>query len=252
MKKAFVAHMMDFLEKYFCDGQYTKQTLHRNALLHDARFSDLAEREIQEIKLKEVIQIKESSTFVKRYANLIALIIPAGIVHTIWWCYMVKTKSFGIFLQKAGSNHIPRFYMSITMLFGSFLAGATSEGGGAIAFPVSTLVYHIDPVVARDFSFMSQSVGMTAAAGLIIWMGVLVEWKAVIYGTIGGTVGIIFGLEYVELKQSYAKMYFVCIWGAFAVALYYLNKIKDRRVYLVLDPPHYPDIWKVCCVETLV
>ena len=29
--------------------------------------------------------------------------------------------------------------MSLTMCLGSFIAGATSEGGGAIAYPVMTL-----------------------------------------------------------------------------------------------------------------
>lgn len=35
----------------------------------------------------------------------------------------------------------------------------TTEGGGAIAFPVMTLAMHIQPTVARDFSMMIQSCG---------------------------------------------------------------------------------------------
>ena len=35
----------------------------------------------------------------------------------------------------------------------------TSEGGGAVAFPVMTLLLEIKPEVARDFSLMVQSVG---------------------------------------------------------------------------------------------
>ena len=38
----------------------------------------------------------------------------------------------------------------------------TSEGGGAVAFPVMTLALGIPPAVARDFSLMIQSCGMTA------------------------------------------------------------------------------------------
>ena len=34
----------------------------------------------------------------------------------------------------------------------------------------------------------------------------LIEWKAIIYTTIGGIVGIIFGLEYCQLTPPYAKM----------------------------------------------
>jgi hypothetical protein len=44
--------------------------------------------------------------------------------------------------------------MSITIyLFGSFVDGATSEGGGAVASPVMTLALGIAPVIARDFCF---------------------------------------------------------------------------------------------------
>ena len=35
----------------------------------------------------------------------------------------------------------------------------TSEGGGAVAFPVMTLALQIKPTVARDFSLMIQSCG---------------------------------------------------------------------------------------------
>ncbi len=45
------------------------------------------------------------------------------------------------------------------MIFGSMIGGATSEGGGAVAFPVMTLALNIDSSVARDFSLMCQSCG---------------------------------------------------------------------------------------------
>ena len=54
-----------------------------------------------------------------------------------------------------------------------------------MAFPIMTLVFGIPPPVARDFSYMIQSVGMTAAAFTILWMKVQVEWKSIIYCTIG-------------------------------------------------------------------
>ena len=45
------------------------------------------------------------------------------------------------------------------MIFGATIAGMTSEGGGAVAFPVMTLALGIKPSVARDFSLMIQSCG---------------------------------------------------------------------------------------------
>ncbi|PJA76108.1 hypothetical protein CO151_03910 [bacterium CG_4_9_14_3_um_filter_65_15] len=58
--------------------------------------------------------------------------------------------------------------MTLTMVVGSFIAGATSEGGGAVAFPVLTLVFGVAPAVARDFALLIQAVGMTAASVAMI------------------------------------------------------------------------------------
>ena len=61
----------------------------------------------------------------------------------------------------------------------------TSEGGGAVAFPVMTLALSIEPTVARDFSMMIQSVGMSAASFTILFMRIQLEGRAVIFCTIG-------------------------------------------------------------------
>lgn len=61
-----------------------------------------------------------------------------------------------------------------------------------------TLAFGIVPLVARDFSFMIQSAGMTAAAATIVMMQVQVEMHAVIWSTLGGLCGIILGLEEVR------------------------------------------------------
>jgi len=50
--------------------------------------------------------------------------------------------------------------MPLTMVVGSIIAGMTSEGGGAVAFPVNSLLLHIETEVARDFSLMVQSCGL--------------------------------------------------------------------------------------------
>ena len=52
-----------------------------------------------------------------------------------------------------------RYVLSVTMIFGAMIAGATSEGGGAVAFPVMTLALGIRPTIARDFSILIQSCG---------------------------------------------------------------------------------------------
>jgi hypothetical protein len=45
----------------------------------------------------------------------------------------------------------------------AFIAGFMPEGRGSVAFPVLNVFLHVDRVLARDFSMMIQSIGMTSA-----------------------------------------------------------------------------------------
>ena len=122
--------------------------------------------------------------------------------------------------------------MSLTMVFGSFIAGASAEGGGAVAFPVMTLIFNIEPSVARNFSLAIQSIGMTAASIHIIRYKYAVEYKYLIPASIGGTVGIVVGTLFLVpiIPSPYVKMLFVSFWLSFGVILFYLNHIYKREV----------------------
>lgn len=128
--------------------------------------------------------------------------------------------------------------MSLTMAFGSFVAGATSEGSGAVAFPVMTLGFDIAPAVARDFALTIQSVGMTSAAFTIFCLRIPVVWPAVLWGSVGGAIGVALGLDVVSplLPAVYTKLFFVSFWLSFAGALYLINRDHGRAVYSRLDP----------------
>lgn len=56
----------------------------------------------------------------------------------------------------------------VIMVLGAFVAGLTPEGGGAVAFPVLSVFFEIDRTLARDFSLMIQSIGMTSATIFIL------------------------------------------------------------------------------------
>lgn len=58
-----------------------------------------------------------------------------------------------------------------------------------------TIAFGILPSVARDFSFMIQSAGMTSAAATIALMRVQVEMHSLLWSTLGGICGIVLGLE---------------------------------------------------------
>jgi len=143
----------------------------------------------------------------------------------LWFIYMMNTGQWDLFKDN--------WFMSVTMIFGSFIAGASSEGGGAIAFPAMTLIFDIQPHTARNFSLAIQSVGMTAAALIILRNKYPIEYKYLIPASIGGGVGIIFGTFYVVpyIPATFAKMLFVTFWLSFGVILYYINVIYKRDVY---------------------
>lgn len=155
-----------------------------------------------------------------------ALCTTVMAVWALWFIYMFWGRQFFLFIDN--------WYMSLTMVFGSFIAGSTSAGGGAVAFPVMTLGFDIHPSCARNFSIAIQSVGMTAAAYAIWRCKIPVEKNAVIYGTLGGAVGVVLGTFYVVplfTNPAFTKMFFASLWLSFTLALYLINRDRNRVIY---------------------
>lgn len=154
-------------------------------------------------------------------------LVPPLVIWTGWLVFMLGSGRWDLFASG--------WHMSLTMAVGSFIAGATSEGGGAVAFPVMTLVFQVSPMVARDFFLMIQSVGMNSAAFTILTLRIPVEWRALVFAGLGGIAGVVLGLEFLALPPAFAKMLFVSTWLAFAVALYWINRYREREVRLSIE-----------------
>ena len=122
--------------------------------------------------------------------------------------------------------------MTVTMIFASFIAGATAEGGGAVAFPIMTLLFNITPAIARNFSLAIQSCGMTAAAFFLINRKTPLEKTYLFFCSIGGLGGMIGGSYFIApyLAHAYAKMFFVSLWLSFGIVLFYLNSQQKRKI----------------------
>ncbi len=114
-----------------------------------------------------------------------ALLVPATV--TIVWAVFVIG---GGELERVLSH----WESSLTMTAGSFLAGASPEGGGAVAFPIFTKVLHVPPAVARTFSLCIQAVGMTSAAVAIVLAGRTIEVRALVISVIAGSAGFVAAL----------------------------------------------------------
>ncbi|WP_265786542.1 sulfite exporter TauE/SafE family protein [Fodinibius salicampi] len=154
--------------------------------------------------------------------------LPVLVTYIIWLGYMYQMQEWSLFLDN--------WFMSVTMIFGSFIAGASSEGGGAIAYPVMTLVFNISPDVARNFSLAIQSIGMTAATLWILAKRISIEKTYLLLSGFGGLAGIIIGTIWIAplVPPDYAKMMFVSFWLSFGIALFVINHIRKRDTRMTL------------------
>lgn len=136
-----------------------------------------------------------------------------GIMYTAWVTYMTTTNSWHLF-----NEYWPA---TLTMVLGSFVAGITAEGGGAVAFPIFTKVLNIAATDARTFSLMIQTFGMGMASVFIVTQGIRVLPKVILYVSLGGILGHFLGLFWFPpLPAPYPKILFTFVTTAFGVALF--------------------------------
>jgi uncharacterized membrane protein YfcA len=149
-------------------------------------------------------------------------VVPIAAILLAWTVYMSVEDLWGLFRTHG--------FMTLTMVGGSFVAGVSSEGGGAVAYPVMTLVFEIDPTVARNFSLAIQSVGMTAASLYIAARRIPVETTYLWLVAAGSVPGIVGGTYLLAplVPPAYAKMAFVSFWLSYGLALYTINHVREQ------------------------
>lgn len=132
------------------------------------------------------------------------------IIYIFWLTYMSWADAWAL-VQEYWS-------VTITMIFGSFVAGATAEGGAAVAFPIFTKVLGINSSTARTFGLMIQSIGMTTAAVVIFGYRVRILPRVILWVSLGGILGQLGGL-FVSLPNPYPRILFTFVTAAFGIAL---------------------------------
>ncbi len=115
--------------------------------------------------------------------------------------------------------------VTLTMVFGSIIAGLTSEGGGAVAFPVFTKILHVPPHEAKVFSLAIQSVGMTAASLCIFFMRLPVQKKVILWASLGGAIGIMLSSAFIAplMAPKLVKIAFTIMAASLAITLIFIN-----------------------------
>ena len=116
----------------------------------------------------------------------------SGIVTVVW---AIVVLSLGL-----GSRVAANWEATVTMLFGSVLAGSSPEGGGAVAFPVFTKAMQVPGPVARTFGLSIQAVGMTMATISILLSGRVFHRRAAVVGSAAAVVS--FGLAVALFGRS--------------------------------------------------
>lgn len=159
-----------------------------------------------------------------------ALKVNLALAVLVWVCW------YGVGGAHAVQSVLDNWQITLTMIFGSLVAGATSEGGGAVAFPVFTKVLGIPPHEARVFALAIQSIGMTAASIGIIFLRVRVEWRAVLWPGIGGIFGLLFSTFYVLplVSPPLVKIAFTIMVSSLAIALIFMNRSEKIQRHKAL------------------
>jgi uncharacterized membrane protein YfcA len=126
---------------------------------------------------------------------------------------------------------VDHWQVSLTMVLGSLVGGGTSEGGGAVAFPVLTKVLAVPADQARLFSFAIQSVGMTAASITIIANRVPIEWRALRYGAPAAVVGVALSSTLIapHVENATVRLIFTAILVSLALALWISRRHAPHR-----------------------
>ena len=150
---------------------------------------------------------QKSTDIIRRWLYPLVLLF----IYATWFIYMLLANRWHLFQEF--------WSVSLTMAFGSFVAGATAAGGSTVAFPVFTKVLQIETADARTFGLMIQAVGMTVAALMILVQRIKILPRVILWASLGGILGQIWGTYAIIIPSPYPKILFTFAATAFGLAL---------------------------------
>ena len=119
----------------------------------------------------------------KRYSLLFFYCIVLALYLVVFWQDISEAFQY------------PDLLIAPIMSLGSFVAGSTFLGGGAVAFPALTKILGTDPHTAKSFSFAIQSVGMTSASIYILTRIPVIPIKFIAIYTGAASAGLFISLS---------------------------------------------------------
>ncbi|MGC2619747.1 MAG: sulfite exporter TauE/SafE family protein [Acidobacteriaceae bacterium] len=154
-----------------------------------------------------------------------------GMAAVVWVAWIAIGGRF------AWDSLLTNWRVAVTMIFGSLVGGGTSEGGGAVAFPVFTKLLHIPAHQACLFAFAIQSVGMGAASLSILFLGIPIEKRVLLWGGAGGIAGLLVSTYGIEpfLPPVLVRIAFTIMVSSLGVALLLLNRKELEHRHLRME-----------------
>ncbi len=185
------------------------------------------------IDLGFLAESREARAVTARRRRLAAVSVSLTIT-LVWAGYVTIAGHWG--------RVVDNWAAATTMVFGSFVAGSTPQGGGAVAFPVFTKGLEVPAEVARTFSLLIQTIGMGAASAAILINRRRVELRAVLLSLPFATIGFLLALwlltdastpfRTARISGGYIKVSFTLVVGAMALITYLGSRVRIREVNL--------------------
>lgn len=126
---------------------------------------------------------------------------------------------------------VDHWLSALVMVFGSFIAGSTPLGGGAVAFPVFSKFFGVAAFEAKTFSLFIQSVGMTSATVYFLLSKVYINWRLIAFLMPSTLVGFVFGMSGGIVLDGAVKMVFsafALLCGMLLLLLYLKGEQLER------------------------
>jgi len=126
--------------------------------------------------------------------------------------------------------------IALAMAGGSFVAGSTPMGGGAVGFPTLVLVMDLPATLGRDFSFAVQAIGMTSASVYILCRRQPLEWPMLRAALVGALLGTPLGVLYLAplVPDLAIKLVFATLLCSFG--LLHLRRVDEITGYHGITP----------------
>lgn len=156
--------------------------------------------------------------------------VPALLVWPVWWFAVLRDPTLSVAMLQF-------WPMVVAMIAGSIIAGSTPLGGGVVAFPVTVLYLGFTPAQGRDYSILIQSIGMNAAAYLLlIQKRNTLQADFIVIFIIFGALGVLIGLQ-LEPPPYHTNLVYTTLILEFAIIYLYSKNCAPQPAKQALPLP---------------